>query len=211
MVRQEPEVEHIYAKDRQTWRRWLGKHHRRGESVWLVYYKKDSGTPSITYAEAVEEALCYGWIDSRPNKLDAERYKQLFSPRKPKSPWSTINKKRALRLIKAGQMTPAGLAKIEAAKQDGSWSSYDGVDSLVVPKDLAAGLAANKTAKRYFAEFPPSSQKIILWWIASAKRPATRAARIAETIRLAAENIRANHWRQNGTRSSSDRKLDRQS
>ena len=140
-------VEQFYAKDRRVWRLWLSKHHRRGEPVWLVYYKKDSGTPSITYAEAVEEALCYGWVDSRPNKLDPERYKQLFSQRKPKSPWSTINKKRALRLIKEQRMTPAGLAKIEAAKNDGSWSSYDGVDSLVVPKDLAAELATNERAK----------------------------------------------------------------
>lgn len=200
MVRNESEVEHFYAKDRRAWRRWLTVHHRRGEPVWLVYYKKESGTPSITYAEAVEEALCFGWVDSRPNKLDAERYKQLFSPRKPKSPWSTINKERAQRLIKEQRMTSPGLAKIEAAKKDGSWSSYDGVDALVVPKDLAAELAGNKQAKEYFAGFPPSSRKIILWWIASAKLPATRAARITETVRLAAENIRANHWRQPGRR-----------
>lgn len=193
-------VEHFYAKDRRAWRLWLSKYHRRGEPVWLVYFKKDSGTPSITYAEAVEEALCYGWVDSRPNKLDAERYKQLFSPRNPKSPWSTINKKRAMRLIKEQRMTPAGLAKIKAAKNDGSWSSYDSVDSLVVPKDLAAELATNERAKECFAGFPPSSRKIILWWIASAKRPATRAARIAETVRLAAKNLRANHWRQAGKR-----------
>jgi len=188
-------VEHFYAKDRLAWRRWLSEHHRRAEAVWLVYYKKESGTPSITYAEAVEEALCFGWVDSRPNKIDPERYKQLFSPRKPKSPWSTINKKRVERLIADKRMTAAGLAKVEAAKKDGSWSSYDDVDALAMPGDLAAALASNAAAKKHFAGFPPSSRKIILWWIASAKRPETRSKRIAETVRLAAKNLRANHWR----------------
>ena len=181
-----PQIEQVSAKDRRAWRGWLTKHHRRAASVWLVYFKKKSGAPSITYAEAVEEALCFGWVDSRPNTLAADRYKQLFSPRKPRSPWSAINKERARRLIEEGRMTPAGLAKIAAAKKDGSWSSYD----------LAAELAKSEQARELFAGFPPSSRKIILWWIASAKRPATRAARIAETVRLAARNIRANHWRQ---------------
>jgi uncharacterized protein YdeI (YjbR/CyaY-like superfamily) len=196
VVKERAEVEHVAAKDRRAWRRWLSKHHAREAPVWLVYSKKDSGTPSVTYAEAVEEALCFGWVDSRPNKVDASRYKQLFSPRKPKSPWFTINKQRAMRLIAERRMTPAGLAKIDAAKADGSWSTYDAVDALVVPKDLATKLAANPRAKTYFAAFPPSSRKIILWWITSAKLPATRAARIAETVRLAAQNLRANHWRQ---------------
>lgn len=188
-------LEHFYAKDRRAWRRWLTNHHLRAQSVWLVYYKKDSGTPSITYPEAVEEALCFGWVDSRPNKLDATRYKQLFSPRKPKSPWSAINKKRVALLIENERMTSAGLSKVNAAKKDGSWSYYDGVDALAVPKDLRAALASSSAAKRHFAEFPSSSRKIILWWIMSAKRPETRAKRIAETVRLARKNVRANHWR----------------
>ena len=197
-MRDERDVEQFYAKDRSAWRRWLAAHHRRPEPVWLIYYKKQSGTASVTYAEAVEEALCYGWVDSRPNKLDAERYQQLFAPRKAKSPWSAINKKRVQRLIREERMTRAGLAKIEAAKKDGSWSSYDGVDALAVPLDLAAALAENRRAKANFEKFPPSSRKIILWWVASAKRTATRDARIGETVRLAAQNIRANHWRERG-------------
>jgi uncharacterized protein YdeI (YjbR/CyaY-like superfamily) len=121
---------------------------------------------------------------------------QLFSPRKPKSPWSKINKQRVEKLIAQGLMTDAGLKKISAAKEDGSWTLYDGVDDLNIPNDLAEAFAANSTAHHNFQAFSPSSRKVILWWIESAKRPETRQKRIAETVRLAEQNIKANHYRQ---------------
>jgi uncharacterized protein YdeI (YjbR/CyaY-like superfamily) len=186
----------FYAKDRQEWRAWLAENHATVPGVWLIFYKKESGKPRVAYDEAVEEALCFGWIDSRPNALDDERFMQLFSPRNVKSPWSKLNKQRVEKLIQEGLMTPAGLEKIEAAKQNGSWSKWDEIEELEVPPDLAEALAANQAAYNHFTAFSPSSKKNILWWIASAKRPETRAKRIAETVRLATDNIKANHYRQ---------------
>src|SRR6185312_14358897 len=123
-------LERYYAKDRHEWRKWLEENAATSQGVWLIYYKQSSGKPCVPYAEAVEEALCFGWIDSRANALDDERSMQLFTPRKPKSPWSRLNKERIERLMREGRMTPAGLAKIEAAKRDGSWGAYDAVEAL---------------------------------------------------------------------------------
>lgn len=190
------ELQQYYAKDRTTWRDWLEKNHAISPGVWLVYYKKQTGKPSVSDDEAIEEALCFGWVDSRPNVLDEERFMKLFSPRKPQSPWSKLNKQRVEKLLAEGLMAPAGLAKIEAAKRDGSWDSYDAVESLTIPIDLQQALAANTTAQNNFAAFPPSSKKNILWWIASAKQPETRRKRVEETVALAAQNIKANHYRQ---------------
>ena len=189
-------IEQYYAKDRTAWRAWLAEHHATSAGIWLIYFKKESGKPRVAYEDAVEEALCFGWVDSRPNAIDDQSYMQLFSPRKAKSPWSKINKERVERLIAQGLMTEAGLKKIEMAKADGSWNRYDEVDNLVMPDDLAQALAANESANTYFQAFSPSSKKVILWWIASAKRPETRSKRIEETVQLAAQNIKANHYRQ---------------
>lgn len=189
-------AEHVEARDRESWRAWLEANHRSSAGAWLVYQKKESGRPSVSYAEAVEEALCFGWIDSKPNAIDATSYKQWFSPRKPRSPWSRINKDRVERLLAAGRMTDAGMASIAEAQQNGSWTSYEVVETLRLPDDLAAALALDVVAADHFEAFPPSSKKNILWWIQSAKRPETRAARVAETVRLAAVNKRANHYRQ---------------
>lgn len=185
-----------YAPDRATWRKWLEANHATSPGVWLIYYKQGSGKTRVAYADAVEEALCFGWVDSRPNAIDDERFMQLFTPRKGKSPWSKLNKERVERLTAAGLMAPAGLAVVEAARADGTWSSYDAIEELTVPDDLAAALLENPTAKDYFDAFPPSSKKNILWWIESAKKPETRAKRVEETVRMAAENLRANHFRQ---------------
>jgi uncharacterized protein YdeI (YjbR/CyaY-like superfamily) len=174
----------------------LEANHATSPGVWLISYKQGSGKPHVSYDDAVEEALCFGWIDSRVNKLDDEGHVQLYSPRKSKSPWSRTNKQRIEKLIDQGLMTEAGLAKIEAAKQDGSWSLYDSVEDLRVPADLEEALAANETAREHFEAFSNSSKKIILWWIESAKRPETRQKRIEETVSLAAQNIKANHPRQ---------------
>ncbi|HEX3271072.1 MAG TPA: YdeI/OmpD-associated family protein [Ktedonobacterales bacterium] len=180
------EVEQFYARDRQEWRAWLAEHYATAPGVWLIYYKKESGKPRVAYAEAVEEALCFGWIDSRPNALDDERYMQLFSPRKPKSPWSKLNKERVERLIAQGLMAPAGMEKVELAKRNGTWEQYDAIEDLTMPDDLAAALAVNPEAQRHFDTFPPSSKKNIFWWISSAKKPETRQKRVEETVRLAA-------------------------
>jgi uncharacterized protein YdeI (YjbR/CyaY-like superfamily) len=186
----------IHPLTREEWRAWLEKNHTRREGVWLVSYKKATGKPRFAYEEAVEEALCFGWVDSKGNKLDSERSMLWFAPRKPGTGWSRPNKQRVERLIETGQMAPAGLAKVEAAKKDGTWNLLDGVESLEIPPDLQKELDANPAASQYFEAFPRSIKRGILEWILHAKKPETRARRIEETARLAAQNIRANQWRQ---------------
>ncbi len=175
-------------------RAWLEENHAREEGVWLVFWKKGTGRERVEYDEAVEEALCFGWVDSKPGTLDGERSMLYFSPRKAGSGWAATNKERVGRLIASGLMAPAGLAKIEAAKQDGSWSKLDAVEALEIPPDLAAALAGLPDAARHFDAFPRSVRRGILEWIAGAKRPDTRARRVDETARLAAQNLRANQW-----------------
>ncbi|MEM1096955.1 MAG: YdeI/OmpD-associated family protein [Bacteroidota bacterium] len=179
---------------RAAWRAWLEAHHAREDGVWLIRYKKATGKPAVRYDEAVEEALCFGWVDSKPNKLDDERSLLWFAPRKAGSNWSRLNKERIARMEAAGQMTPAGRAKVEAAKADGSWSALDDVENLVIPHDLADALAGYPDAAVHFDAFPRSAKRGILEWILNAKRAPTRAKRIAETARLAQDNIRANQW-----------------
>jgi len=185
-------LERVPVETRAAWRAWLAAHHATSPGVWVVTWKQGSGRPRLAYDDIVEEALCFGWIDSLPRKLDADRTMLLVTPRKPGSPWSRLNKARVARLMQAGLMTPAGLAKVEAAKRDGSWTRLDAVEALEVPPDLARALDAHRDAARNFAAFPPSAKKGILQWIASAKRPETRARRVAETARRAARNERAN-------------------
>jgi uncharacterized protein YdeI (YjbR/CyaY-like superfamily) len=182
----------IHPKTRAEWRAWLEQNHSRTEGIWLISYKKATGKPRVEYNETVEEALCFGWIDSKGNKLDEERSMQWFAPRKAGSNWSASNKARVEHLIAAGLIAPAGLAKIEAAKADGSWNALDPVEALEVPPDLAAALGSYSDAVKNFEAFPRSVKRAILEWIANAKRPETRARRIEETARLAQENIRAN-------------------
>ena len=185
-----------HPKTRAEWREWLAINHNRSKAVRLVLIKKGADIPGIMYSDAVEEALCFGWIDSTPGKLDERRYTLYMSPRKPKSVWSKINKQRIQKLVEEGLMTAAGLAKIEAAKKDGSWNQLVAIDELVMPADLIEQLSTNAEAKRNFEAFSTSSKKIILFWIASAKREETRQKRIGETVRLAAQNIKAAHYRQ---------------
>ena len=180
------QLQTVYAADRSQWRSWLAAHHQAAIGVWLVYYKVSSSQPSVQYSEAVKEALCFGWIDSKVNSLDQGRYMQIFTPRKPKSVWSKLNRHVA-ELLEQGLITPAGLAKIEAAKQDGSWTSLDAVEALIVPEDLATALQANAAASAYFAALSNSAKKHILYWIASAKRPETRSQRIERTIQATAQ------------------------
>jgi uncharacterized protein YdeI (YjbR/CyaY-like superfamily) len=166
----------------------LDKNNHTSLGVWLIYYKVKSGKPSIRYSEAVKEALCFGWIDSKVKSLDSERYMQIFTPRKPKSVWSKLNKQYIEELIEQGLMTPSGLEKIETAKQNGSWSTLDAIEELIIPADLKQALEANETANKFFKEFSNSSKKNILFWIESAKRPETRLKRIEQTISSAVQN-----------------------
>jgi uncharacterized protein YdeI (YjbR/CyaY-like superfamily) len=188
------DIKAIYAENRQVWRKWLEENHQSEASVWLIIYKKKSNTPTVYYPEAVEEALCFGWIDSKPNKRDQDSYYQFFSKRNPKSYWSKINKESVARLKKAGQMKPAGLEMIEIAKANGSWTSLDKIEALIMPDELKAAFEKNPEAFKHYEAFPPSSKKIILEWIYSAKRAETRAKRIEETIEKAQRNERANHF-----------------
>jgi uncharacterized protein YdeI (YjbR/CyaY-like superfamily) len=188
----EPPDNAIHPTTRAEWRAWLEQNHTRTQGIWLISYKTATGKPRVTYDEAVEEALCFGWIDSKANTLDDERSMQWYSPRKPRTGWSGLNKERVERLIAAGLMAAAGQSKIEAARQDGSWNALDAVEALIIPPDLDAALAAYPAARLYFDAFPRSAKRAILAWIAAAKTPGTRAKRIAETARLAEDNIRAN-------------------
>lgn len=182
-------------KNRSEWREWLAMNHATSTGIWLVYYKKASGQPSVSYDEAVEEALCFGWIDSRVNSIDAERYRQIFSPRKPESSWSKLNKQRVERLIRDGAMNVAGLEKIAAAKKDGSWNILDDIEDLRFSADFLEALNSNQVAYDNFMAFSPSSQKNIVRWIESAKRTETRKKRIEETVALAAQNLKAYPYR----------------
>lgn len=191
----DPPENSVHPATRDEWRAWLAQNHTRAEGVWFVSYKKASGKPRVTYEDAVEEALCFGWIDSKGGTVDDERTMLWMAPRKPGSGWSRPNKVRLERLIADGRMAPPGLAKLEAARQDGSWTMLDAVEAMEVPDDLEQALASYPDAARHFHAFPPSARKMILQWITLAKRPETRAARIAETARLANENVRANQPR----------------
>jgi uncharacterized protein YdeI (YjbR/CyaY-like superfamily) len=194
MKKQATELKEIFCNDRRALRKWLIKNHEQKESVWLIIHKKNSTTGTLSYNDAVEEGLCFGWIDSKPNKLDENTYKLLFSPRKVKSVWSKVNKAKIDQLLKDGLMQAAGLAKIEAAKKDGSWNILDAIEALQMPSALQSALQKNKKACQFFGTFPASIRKQIFWWIHSAKTEETRMKRVNETATLAAKNIRANQY-----------------
>ncbi|MEZ0483164.1 YdeI/OmpD-associated family protein [Fibrella aquatica] len=184
----------VAIHSRAEWRNWLMANHARSKGVWLMSYKAATGKPTITYAEGVMEALCFGWIDSKPNKFDEERSLLYYSPRKPRSNWSGLNKVRVADLIEQGLMTSAGQRMIDLAKETGTWTALDEVESVVIPADLQEALLATPPAEENFSAFPKSTKQGILQWILNAKRPETRAKRILETATLAAQNIRANQF-----------------
>ena len=183
----------IQPRSRAEWRRWLERNHARGEGVWFVMYKVAATKGRMDYDAAVEEALSFGWIDSRTRALDDKRSMLWMSPRRARTGWSKANKARVARLLADGRMAPAGLAKVEAARADGSWTLLDAVESLEVPDDLAKALAASKGDK-HFTAFPPGVRKQLLEWVRSARKAETRTRRVSEIARLAAMNIRANQW-----------------
>lgn len=170
-------------KNRAEWREWLEKHHDKESEIWLVYYKKHCSKESIQYGEAVEEALCYGWIDSKVKRIDGERYMQKYTPRQDKSNWSQSNKRRVERLIKKGRITPAGIAVVEIAKKNGSWNRLDDIEmELVIPDDLTEAFAENDIAKKFFDGLASSYRKQYLWWLKSSKKQATRQKRLLAIV-----------------------------
>lgn len=181
----------VHADDRAEWREWLDANHATARGAWLVTWRPGSGRASLEYDGAVEEALCFGWVDSTAGQVDDERRKLYFAPRKPRSAWAASNKARVERLIAEGRMAAPGLAAIERAKANGSWEVLDSVERLEVPDDLASAMQTRPPAAVNFAAFPPSARKMLLAWVALARRPETRAARITEIAEAAAQNQRA--------------------
>jgi uncharacterized protein YdeI (YjbR/CyaY-like superfamily) len=176
------------------WSAWLEANHQRPDGVWLVTWKKATGRQVATYEQAVIEALRVGWVDAVSQRLDEDRSMLWFAPRKAGSGWSRPNKERIAALDAAGRLLPAGAAAVERAKADGTWSKLDDVEDLVVPDDLAAAFAAHPGSAAQWDAFPRSARRGILEWIVQAKRPETRAKRIAETAEKAARGERANQW-----------------
>jgi uncharacterized protein YdeI (YjbR/CyaY-like superfamily) len=184
------------VESRAGWRAWLQEHHGSAAGVWAVTWKKSSPGPYVAYEDLVEEALCFGWIDSLGRRLDAERTRLLFTPRKPASTWSRPNKERIERLTAAGLMAPAGLAMVELARRTGTWTALDLVEDLVEPAELRAALDAVPAARQSWDGFPRSTRRAILEWISSAKTDATRDKRVRTTVDEAAVGRWANQPRQ---------------
>jgi uncharacterized protein YdeI (YjbR/CyaY-like superfamily) len=183
------EFRRVRPKSRKAWRDWLARHHASSTGVWLVYAKKHSGLPSLTYNDAVEEALCFGWIDSKINPIDDAFYMQIFTPRALKSAWSALNKARVTRLLAAGLMTPAGLAVVKAAKDSGSWDAMQHVEELIVPPDLEEAIKASPDARRNWMSYSASRRKAVLYRLAGARRPDTRARYLQEIVENMARSM----------------------
>lgn len=178
-------MKQVYVTNRKKWRDWLSRHHATETEVWLIFYRKETSKPAIAYEAAVEEALCFGWIDSIIKEIDDEKYARKFTPRRDKSKWSALNKRRANKMVRAGKMTEAGLAKIRRAKKAGLWDHDPSPQiSVDIPPEFAKVLARNKKAKENFDNLAASYRKHYIGWIAVAKRPDTKERRIQESIAL---------------------------
>ncbi len=191
----EKEIETFYPKNRNEWREWLQQNHHTKPSIWLIYYKKKTNIPTILYSEAVDEALCFGWIDSKAMSVDPETTMQYFTKRKPNSVWSKVNKAKVQRFIDEGTMTKAGLEAIEIAKQNGSWTILDEVEELVIPPDLEDAFLDNPNAKAYFEGLSKSVKRNMLQWLKLAKREETRQKRIVEMVELANQGQKPKQFR----------------
>lgn len=183
------ELKKVQPKSRAAWRGWLEKHHAASAGIWLVFAKKHTGIPTLSYEDAVLEALCFGWIDSLVKSIDDRFHMQMFTPRKPKSAWSVTNKARLAKLMKAGAMAPAGLAAVEQAKKSGSWSTYASVDALTIPLELKRALDANPDAKKNWPTYTESAQRSFLHMVNDAKRPETREKRVGRVIDLVSNRV----------------------
>jgi uncharacterized protein YdeI (YjbR/CyaY-like superfamily) len=179
----------VQPKSRKAWRAWLEKNHASSSGVWLVYAKKHTGIPSLTYAEAVEEALCFGWIDSLVHSMDDSRFKQIFTPRKETSAWSALNKKRVEQLIASRQMTAAGMKMIELAKINGRWNAHAKTDALTMPPELKKALDGNAAAKKNWPTYTVSQQKAFLRMVDGARTAETRARRVARVLDIVSKKM----------------------
>lgn len=193
MNKQENDIETFYPASRTDWRKWLEANHHSRKAVWLLCYKKKTGKPTIAWTEAVDEALCFGWIDSVRKTLDEEKFIQFFSRRKAKGTWSKVNKEKIDQLIENGLMTQAGFDSIEKAKQNGSWNILNEVEDLILPEDLKTELNKQINAMEYYLSLSKSVRKAILQWLVLAKRPETRQKRILEIASLAAQKQKPKH------------------
>lgn len=181
--------EELLVVDRSDWRKWLSRNHATMKVVWLVYFKKHTGNPGIPYEDSVEEALCFGWIDSLVKRVDDEKYIRKFSPRKTGSTWSETNKKRAEKMIAEGKMTEAGMVKVEEAKKSGEWfRKTPSKKELVVPPFIQEALNGNQKAKENFNRLAPTYKRHYIGWITSAKREETRVRRLEESLELLEQN-----------------------
>jgi uncharacterized protein YdeI (YjbR/CyaY-like superfamily) len=179
----EPDLPIVEAKDQRTWRRWLTNNHNRVDGVWLKFAKKTSPTPSVNYAQALEEALCFGWIDGQVRRFDEHFYLQRFTPRRAKSKWSQNNREKAAKLIGEGRMHPVGLAQVEAAKADGRWdAAYPAQSQATVPDDFQAALDDNPEAKRFFETLTGSARYAFLYRLHDVRDPQRRAKRISDYV-----------------------------
>ncbi|MDA3954850.1 MAG: YdeI/OmpD-associated family protein [Bacteroidales bacterium] len=182
-------METIYCKNRDEWRAWLKQNHSIVNEIWLIYYKKHTKKPTVIYNEAVEEALCFGWIDSTVKRIDDETYMQKYTPRRKSSMWSFVNKKRVKKLIHEKRMTSAGLEKVEIAKKNGEWEkAYSSGEKVEMPKDLEQALLANPIAYKNFFNFSPSNQQNYIGWLVSAKREETIQKRIDAVVKRSEKN-----------------------
>ena len=180
-----------HPPDVAAWRAWLAANHDTARGVWVASWRKPSGRDGVPYEELVEEALCFGWIDSTVNTLDDVRRLQLMTPRKPKSGWTRLNRDRFVALEAEGRMTDAGRRAVEVAKANGWWTIYDAVEDMIEPDELAGALDASPAARAAWDGFPPSARKQMLWWVVSAGKPETRATRIAKIVSEAEQGRRA--------------------
>ena len=180
-----------HAETRSAWRAWLAANHDAERGVWLCSWRSVTGRPACPYADAVEEALCFGWIDSTVNVLDDDRALQLMTPRKPKSTWTRLNRRRVATMEETGLMADAGRRAVDVARANGYWTIYDPVEDLLEPADLAAALDADADARIHWNAFPPSARKAMLWWVIGAGRPDTRHRRVTSIVERAAIGERA--------------------
>ncbi len=178
----------ISFESRGEWERWLAEQHVTSTGLWLKIAKKESGIATISYAEALDVALCYGWIDGQKDKFDDKHWLQRFTPRKPRSKWSKVNCSKATELIEKGEMKPAGLREVERAKADGRWeAAYDAQSTATVPEDLQRALEENDTAKEFFSTLDRANRYAILYRIQDVKKPETRARRIEKYVTMLRE------------------------
>lgn len=184
------DFEKFYPETVAQWRQWLMENHHRDQGIWLIQHNKKSGRPSISWSDAVDEALCFGWIDSLKKKLNEESSIQYFGKRKSKSTWSKINKQKIEKLTAENRMSQAGLDCITIAKENGSWEILDSVEELIIPEDLALELSARPNATEFFQSLSKSIKKMMLYWVISAKRPETRQKRILEIAESAEKKMK---------------------